>query len=922
MTTILTKKKDTTGAPAPGDLTNSAGGAELAVNTFDKRLYTKDAGGNVVEIGTNPSTIDTTTVDTTNLEVTNIKAKDGTAAATIANSTGKITVSTELAVDNLNLSGNTISSTDTNGNIVLAPNGTGQLVVNAGTVGAPTISPTGDLNTGIYFPAADTIAFTEGGVESMRINSSGNLSIGTTAANGKITIAGNPESIRAISDNAFISFYNDANAARSGLIQGSNVGMFITVDVAQPLVLSTSGIERMRITSIGDVAIGATSTSSRLLAASSINYNESVVTGAASGFLINNAGQEIAMGGSGNSPFPNYIQSRTSGVAWPLILNPLGGNIGIGTNSPNGRVTIGANANDNVLTGTSNTQGLHLYHRSFGVSQIDSLVNGSSNSGMSLRTYNNGTYTEFIANFQGNTTTFQTAGTERMRITSAGNVGIGTSSPDFLLEIKSNNTPSQGLKIWGASPDGTKNSNIYFGDNNGTNSYVMRFVNIFGGGSGEAYGLNLRSLNTSADLTVIGGTEASPVTGLTFKATNGNLGIGTNNPASKLTVNGGNTRTVTIASDGTSGYELFDSPSGGNHIGSMTRRGNGIAIASFEFLAFYTAATTGISSGSERMRITSGGDVGIGTSSPGVKLEVSVNTTNAAAARITNSSQTDQYLQMSMMGSSGFTVPGWDQSAVIEAVQLAVGSGTRALYLSAYSGPMIFATNGRTERMRILSTGQVLIGKTADNFATAGVNINPTGECQFTRSGAAPLLVNRTTNDGDLVIFYQDGAGEGSISVSGTTVSYNGGHLARWSQLPDNTKDDTILKGTVLTNLDDMCVWTKDGEQLPNEQLNKMKVSDVEGDTNVAGVFVNWTRDEDCNSDDMNIAMTGDMIIRIADGVVVQKGDLLMSAGDGTAKPQGDDIVRSKTIAKVTSNYVTCTYADGSYCVPCVLMAC
>ncbi len=70
------------------------------------------------------------------------------------------------------------------------------------------------------------------------------------------------------------------------------------------------------------------------------------------------------------------------------------------------------------------------------------------------------------------------------------------------------------------------------------------------------------------------------------------------------------------------------------------------------------------------------------------------------------------------------------------------------------------------------------------------------------------------------------------------------------------------------------------------------------------------------------MAMTGDMIIRIAQGTTVQRGDLLMSAGDGTAKPQGDDIVRSKTVAKVTSTHVTCTYADGSYCVPCVLMAC
>lgn len=58
MTTILTKKKDTAGAPVAGDLTNSAGGAELAVNTATKRLYTKDSGGNVVEIGTNPSSLD------------------------------------------------------------------------------------------------------------------------------------------------------------------------------------------------------------------------------------------------------------------------------------------------------------------------------------------------------------------------------------------------------------------------------------------------------------------------------------------------------------------------------------------------------------------------------------------------------------------------------------------------------------------------------------------------------------------------------------------------------------------------------------------------------------------------------------------------------------------------------------------------
>ena len=82
----------------------------------------------------NAGSVNTTTLDLTNLEVTNIKAKDGTAAATIADATGKITVSTELAVDNLNLSGNTLASTDTNGDIVIAPNGTGDVQLDADTV--------------------------------------------------------------------------------------------------------------------------------------------------------------------------------------------------------------------------------------------------------------------------------------------------------------------------------------------------------------------------------------------------------------------------------------------------------------------------------------------------------------------------------------------------------------------------------------------------------------------------------------------------------------------------------------------------------------------------------------------------------------------------------------------------------------------
>jgi len=61
----------------------------------------------------------------------------------------------------------------------------------AGAVGTPSITTTGDTNTGMFFPAADTIAFAEGGVEAMRINSSANLGIGTGSPTARLCISGN-----------------------------------------------------------------------------------------------------------------------------------------------------------------------------------------------------------------------------------------------------------------------------------------------------------------------------------------------------------------------------------------------------------------------------------------------------------------------------------------------------------------------------------------------------------------------------------------------------------------------------------------------------------------------------------------------------------------------------------------------------------
>ena len=147
----------------------------------------------------------------------------------------------------------------------------------AGTAALPAITTTGDTNTGVFFPAADTIAFSEGGTESMRIDSAGVVSIKNTGSTADFVsetstslIVGNGSGTQAMTvysgtaNNGAIYFAdgNTGDATYRGGVQylhGSDAMRFFT-----------SAAERMRIDSSGNVGFGTTTPNSGIQAGTNV----------------------------------------------------------------------------------------------------------------------------------------------------------------------------------------------------------------------------------------------------------------------------------------------------------------------------------------------------------------------------------------------------------------------------------------------------------------------------------------------------------------------------------------------------------------------------------------------------------------------------------------------------------------------------
>ena len=197
-----------------------------------------------------------------------------------------------------------------------------------------------------------------------------------------------------------------------------------------------------------------------------------------------------------------------------------------------------------------------------------------------------------------------------------------------------------------------------------------------------------------------------------------------------------------------------------------------------------------------------------------------------------------------------------------------------------------------TPHVVLRSDGKLGIGTTNDSVATQntdqGVMISPSGRLFATGDGHHDF--NRQ-NDGEIIRFRSAASLEGTISVSGSTVSYNGfSGTHETSGIANN-----VAVGTICSTIDELDTYAEGQLKAGQTRADhaKIKVSDTEGDKRVYGVLQSYSEDGK-----PLVASVGIGSIRVTGAC--EGGDLLESNGDGTAKVQSDDIIRSKTIGKVT----------------------
>lgn len=355
-----------------------------------------------LSVNTNKATIDAATGDTViagTLASTGIATLSGTAIPA-----SKTLVTT---VDTQTLTNKTLSSPS----------------ITSPSITSPTITGiTGDIT-------ASTSVINVGNGQIYK-DASGNVGIGTTSPTSVLDMSkASDTSERAIKvQNSSSDLYVGIEGTSGNRFSGSSVNnVFFGTTGASGIEFATNNNVRMTINSSGNVGVGTASPASKLSVTGS---GDAPSITAASGLLrLDGTGVTgFSMGIQSAYPFGTYLQSTntpsTGGGAFPLLLNPLGGNVGVGTASPNAKLQVSGAV---VVGNPSSTYSASFLNVNTGSNNNLFVSDNGVGSGVRLLSATDALGSYRPMDINGSTLTLNSA--------SGGNVGIGITNPQGKLGI-------------------------------------------------------------------------------------------------------------------------------------------------------------------------------------------------------------------------------------------------------------------------------------------------------------------------------------------------------------------------------------------------------------------------------------------------------------------------------------------------------
>jgi hypothetical protein len=294
----------------------------------------------------------------------------------------------------------------------------------AGAVGTPSVSAFNDVNTGIWFPAADTLAVSTAGVEALRVNSSGVLSLVNNPTLSGGTANG-------------VLFLNGSKVATSGnafVFDGTNVGIGTASPDANFKLDVQAATGRIKLTS-------TTGTNSVVYQANNTGGTLNVgIDSSTGGSLFGVGAYAAGVWYSGNYPLVFGVNNAEGFRLTSTSLYTASGiNVGIGTSSPGQKLTVQGGINVTSSATLPVAQGPMLFSYEAPINRIY---------------MGDGTGYSFAFSKRASSTT-----TDLMTLTDGGNLGIGTTSPTYRLTVltpTSDATVGFNLRAYTTGADGDR----------------------------------------------------------------------------------------------------------------------------------------------------------------------------------------------------------------------------------------------------------------------------------------------------------------------------------------------------------------------------------------------------------------------------------------------------------------------------------